>query len=180
MCGLDEWEHLHQGSFAHVSHLACVEKLQERFEYAQASGHDKWVALKQAEAELAALRQSRTDILDSAWNAANGRALQAEAELAFKDDMLERSEAELVKAEAENKRLRCCGNCKHAELEKHDSGSGYFTFTDVRLECDDYFPGQEWCESSGWVKDEFPVTTLGSRCHFTPDRWTAREEASDG
>jgi hypothetical protein len=84
--------------------------------------------------------------------------------------------ARIAELEAELAALKRCGNCKHAELETHYSGSGYLTFTDVRLECDDYFPGEEWCESGGWVKDEFPVTTLGSSCHFASSRWTARQD----
>ena len=67
--------------------------------------------------------------------------------------------------EAENEKLRGCGNCMWcAAREITYDRQRMYTVTTVFFEC--------ICEGK-------PAVTRFDSCHFTPSRWTAREEAGD-
>jgi len=76
-----------------------IAELEAENENLRAKGTPGWARLRELEAELAATRTDRTDILDSAWNTANKRAEQAEADRKLLMARLQKSENETRRAE---------------------------------------------------------------------------------
>lgn len=67
--------------------------------------------------------------------------------------------------------LKVCGNCAHASIEMRIEGFGWGTHDIPSIECDCYFPGQEYPLEDNWADGNFSVCGLADHCHFTTDMW---------
>lgn len=70
----------------------------------------------------------------------------------------------IAELDAENERLKCCGNCLHFDIH-HDP------YGECEEECDVYFPGKEYGE---WTVGEYSTTRPWEPCHYAESRWEAR------
>ena len=110
------------------------------------------------------------DTLAECWSkreAAEARVVELERYLtAGREEWLLTSKA-LEQAEAEFSDLRCCGNCSHYSFNGENE--------DVYSFCREIDDGDPGAHDKGLYCDVAPH----DRCHFTPSRWTSREEAGD-
>lgn len=96
---------------------------------------------------------------------------QAEERITALDIQLRDADYRIAALEAENERLKCCGNCEHYDHMKR-------SYDPCEEECDSR-PTDDTPYPEGYDHDEslFDGMNAWDSCHWTLSRWTAREEA---